>query len=122
MLFDQHMLPFEWIQASIQQEIESCPYSENDYQWLAEVLETLSDIVNRNVNNDFAALTEADYEQLDTGLKELIYIVGDNEKHFLGPLMDFIGVLIIKYEDKHFPKLTDLFPELTEDITPNDQN
>ena len=84
------------------------------------MLETLSDIVNRNINNDFAALTGTDYEQLDAVLKELIYVVGDDEKHPLAPLMDFIGDLIIKYEDKHLPKLTELFPELTENTTPND--
>ena len=91
------------IQESTQQQVE-VDYPESDYQWLVEVLETLTDIVSRNANNGFAALTEADYEQYDAVLKELIYIVGDNEKHPLAPLMDFIGILIAKYEDEHFSK------------------
>ena len=108
------------IKASEQEQIELDPYPESDYQWLLEVLETLSDIVSRNVNNDFAALTETDYEQLDAVLKELIYIVGDDEKHRLASLMDFTGVLITKYENEYFPKLTDLFPELAENVNLND--
>ena len=110
----------EPVQASVQQQIESGPYSESDYQWLVEVLEGLTDVANRNANNSFTTLTETDYEQLDAVLKALIYVVGDDEKHPLAPLMDFIGILIAKYEDEHFQKLTDLFPELTENITSND--
>ena len=105
---------------SEREQVELDPYPESDYQWLVEVLEALTDIVNRNVNNGFAALTEADYEQLDAVLKELIYTVGDDEKHPLSPLMDFTGVLITKYEDEHFPKLTELFPELAENVNSND--
>ena len=119
MLTESPMSASKLIQESAQQQVE-VDYPESDYQWLVEVLETLTDIVSRNANNGFAALTEADYEQLDAVLKELIYIVGDDEKHPLAPLMDFVGILSATYEDEHFPKLTDLFPELAEDITPND--
>ena len=108
-------------QTSAHQQVESGTYPESDYQWLMEVLETLTDIVERNVNNNFAALPKVDYEQLDAVLKELIYTVGDNEKHPLAPLMDFIGVLISQYEDQHFPKLPDLFPELKEGVELNDK-
>ena len=111
----------EPVQASAQQQAESDPYPESDYQWLVEVLEGLTDIVDRHANNNFATLTETDYEQLDAVLKELIYVVGDDEKHPLAPLMDFIGILIAEYEDEHFPKLKDLFPELTENITKIDK-
>ena len=113
------MLPSESIQTSTQQQVESGPYPESDYHWLTEVLETLTDIASRNANNSFATLIEVDYERLDAVLKELIYIVGDDEKHRLASLMDFIGVLTARYESEHFPKLTDLFPELTEDADPN---
>ena len=100
------------MQISVQQQIVSCPYPESDYQWLVEVLEKLADIVSRNASSNFDVLTKTDYEQLDVVLKELIYIVGDDEKHLLAPLMDFIGVLISKYEDEHFPKLPDTYPKL----------
>ena len=113
------MLPSESIQTSAQQQVESGPYQESDYHWLTEVLETLTDIASRNANNSFTTLIKVDYERLDGVLKELIYIVGDDEKHPLASLMDFIGVLTARYESEHFPKLTDLFPELTEDANPN---
>ena len=107
-------------ESSVQQQVAFGPPSESDYQWLVEVLEELTSIVSRNTHNGFTTLAEADYKQLDAVLKELIYVVGDNEKHPLAPLMDFIGVLTTKYEDKHFPKLTDLFPELVKGVNPND--
>ena len=113
-------MPSSELKASEQERVELNSYPESDYQWLVDVLETLSDIVSRNLNNDFAALTEADYDQLDVVLKELIYVVGDDEKHPLASLMDFTGVLITKYEDEHFPKLTDMFPELGGDVNSND--
>ena len=106
------------IKASEQEQVEFGPYPESDYQWLVEVLGVLTDIVTRNANNSFAILTEINYEQLDAVLKELIYVVGDDEEHPLAPLMDFIGILTSQYEDEHFSKLTDLFPELTEGVNP----
>ena len=113
------MSPSEPIKVSKQ--VEQDPYPESDYQWLVGVLESLNDIASRNANNNFATLTETDYEQLDAVLKELIYTIGDDEEHCLAPLMDSVGVLIANYENEHFPKLTDLFPELAEDVNSNDK-
>ena len=111
--------PSEPIQTSVKQQVELSPYPESDYQWLVEVLEALTSIVSRNASDNFTTLAEADYEHLDAVLKELIYVVGDDEKHPLALLMDFVGVLTTKYEDDHFPKLADLFPELVEGVNPN---
>lgn len=66
--------PSEPIQISVQQQVESASSPQSDYQWLMEVLKALGDIVNRNVNSNFATLTETDYGQLDAMLKELVYI------------------------------------------------
>lgn len=103
---------------STQQQVKSSPYPESDYKWLIDVLETLTDIVDRNLSNNFATLTENDYVRLDSVLKELIYVVGDDEKHHLASLMDFICILITDYENRHFPKLTDMFPDLMESDIP----
>ncbi len=111
--------PIEDKQMSTQEQVEFSQYPESDYKWLIEVLETLTDIVDRNFSNNFATLTENDYERLDSVLKELIYVVGDDEKHQLAPLMEFICILIADYENRHFPKLTDLFPDLKEDEIAN---
>ena len=60
-------------------------------------------------------MTEDEYQWLDDVLEELIYSVGENENHPLAPLMDFIIRLIANYEDKYVPKLTERFPELAEE-------
>ena len=104
---DVMVLPTESMQANVQQ-MESGVYSDNDYEWLVEVVKGLADIVKRNMNDNFTKMTETDYSTLDSVLKELIYIVGDNDEHPLAPLMDFIGILTTIYEQEHFLQLTDI--------------
>ena len=60
-------------------------------------------------------VTETEYQQLSAVLDDLIYGVGEDENHPLSAAMTLVGILIKAYEDEHFPKLTDLFPELAED-------
>lgn len=50
-------------------------------------------------------------------LDDLIYGVGEDENHPLSAVMTLVGILIKVYEDEHFPKLVDLFPELAEDVS-----
>lgn len=104
---DVLMLPTESLQECVQ-EVNSGTYSDDDYEWLVEVLNGLAYIVKRNMNDNFTKLTETDYNTLDSVLKELIYIVGDNDEHPLAPLMDFIGVVTTMYEQEHFLQLTDI--------------
>ena len=49
-------------------------------------------------------------------MADLIYGVGDDENHPLSAAMTLVGVLMKTYEDQHFPKLVDLYPELKEKI------
>ncbi|HEY2625668.1 MAG TPA: hypothetical protein VGI41_02820 [Candidatus Udaeobacter sp.] len=51
--------------------------------------------------------TEADYQQLVELLDRITDQVGEDENHPLASLMDVLGVLIEKYEDKHVPELTE---------------
>ncbi len=51
--------------------------------------------------------TEKDYRDLVQLLDGLIDEVGEDENHPLASLMDVLGVLIQKYEDEHFPELTE---------------
>jgi HTH-type transcriptional regulator / antitoxin HigA len=51
---------------------------------------------------------DAEYERLIAILDQLIDQIGNDETHPLAPLMEVIGVLIEKYEDKHIPELDDL--------------
>ncbi len=88
------------------------PYRETAYQRLVEVLDGLIDFGQRHGHYGVIKLTEEEYQWLDDILEELIYSVGENENHPLAPLMDFIIRLIANYEDKYVPKLTERFPEL----------
>jgi len=56
----------------------------------------------------FVPHTEQDYERLVGILDTLIDVVGEQETHPLASLMEIIGVLIEKYEDEHIPELSDL--------------
>jgi len=50
--------------------------------------------------------SEEQYQQLVALLDSLIDEVGENESHPLASLMEILGVLIEKYEDEHVPELT----------------
>ena len=49
---------------------------------------------------------ESEYQRLVTVLDDLIDVVGEDENHSLASLIEVIGVLIEKYEDKHVPELS----------------
>lgn len=49
--------------------------------------------------------SEQEYQQLVALLDSLIDEVGENESHPLASLMEIVGVLIEKYEDEHVPEL-----------------
>ena len=94
----------------------SPPYPETAYQWLVEVLDGLIDFGKRHGHYGVINLSEGEYQWLmDDVLEELICSVGENKKHPLAPLMEFITRLIVNYEDKYVPELTELFPELAEE-------
>ena len=90
-------------------------YPETAYQWLVKVLDGLIDFGQRHGHYSVIKLTEDEYQWLDDILEKLIYSVGENEGHPLAPLMDFIIRIIANYEDKYVPKLTERFPELAEE-------
>ena len=90
-------------------------YLETAYQWLVKVLDGLIDFGQRHGHYGVINLSEDEYQWLDDILEELIFSVGENESHPLEPLMTFIIRIIANYEDKYVPKLTELFPELAEE-------
>ena len=103
-----------------QEFIDATPYSESAAQWLISLLDLLAGIVNRNEDLSHVAITETEYQQFSTILDDLVYGVGEDENHPLSAAMALVGVLIKTYEDKtyedqHFPKLMDLYPELAEE-------
>lgn len=50
--------------------------------------------------------TEEEYQELVKLLDSLIDEVGEDETHPLASLMEIIGVLIEKYENEHIPEIT----------------
>ena len=50
--------------------------------------------------------TEEEYQELVKLLDSLIDEVGEAETHPLASLMEIIGVLIEKYENEHIPEIT----------------
>jgi HTH-type transcriptional regulator/antitoxin HigA len=51
--------------------------------------------------------TEEEYDRLVTFLDSLIDEVGENESHPLASLMDVVGALIERYEDKYVSELVE---------------
>lgn len=58
--------------------------------------------------NVFVPHTEQEYEHLVDILDSLIDQVGEDENHPLASLMEVIGVLIENYENEHIPELEDI--------------
>lgn len=56
--------------------------------------------------NVFVPHTEEEYERIVSLLDSLIDEVGENESHPLASLMEVLGVLIERYEAEHVPELT----------------
>ena len=98
-----------------QEFIDATPYPESAAQWLISLLDLLAGIVNRNEDLDHIVVTETESQKLSAVLDDLIYGVGEDETHPLSAAMTLVGMLIKTYEDQHFPKLMDLYPELAED-------
>ena len=98
-----------------QEFIDATPYPESAAQWLMGLLNLLAGIVNRNEDLSRVVVTEAEYQQLSAVLDDLIYGVGEDEDHPLSAAMALVGTLIKRHEDQHFPKLVDLFPELSKE-------
>ena len=104
--------------------IDVVPDPESAAQWLINLLNLLVAIANRNEDLNRVMITEAEYQQLSVILDDLIYGVGDDENHPLSAAMTLVGVLMKTYEDRHFPKLVDLYPELAKEVSAKttDQN
>ena len=120
-VLNTHGLPKRVFLASTQplaQEfIDATPYPESATQWLVSLLDLLAGIANRHDNFDHIVITETEYKQLSAILDDFVHGVGEDENHPLSAAMALVGMLIKVYEDQHFPKLTDLYPELTKDTS-----
>ena len=57
-------------------------------------------LIEANEDQLLTSLTDEDRQRLVATLDKLIDVVGEDESHFLAPLMHFIGNLIEKYEEQ----------------------
>ena len=103
------------LQTPISDPIAPLSYSESDYDWLVDVLDTLIKFVRRDENWSVPELGKNDYDWAHALLIELVGAVGESETHPLRPSMEFVCRLVANYEDKYVPELIELFPELAEE-------
>ena len=78
-------------------------------QPLVAAVENLIEVVGVNETKIFSQLTEQDYQELVRILDDLIDVIGEDENHILAAIMDFISILIEKYENENVPELIDDF-------------
>ena len=71
-------------------------------------LEQTSNAWSSIAENVFVPHTEQEYEHLVDILDSLIDQVGEDENHPLASLMEVIGVLIENYETEHIPELQEM--------------
>ena len=83
-------------------------------QSLVTVVEALVEIVGKSVDQLAASLTIDDYQRLAAAREKLIDTVGEDENHFLTPLINFIGNLI-KIRDEESNSSANLLSQETDD-------
>ena len=103
MLTEKHPIP----QVSRSEFRDDIP---NDSESFVQALKVLTYAVSIHKDDDSIPLTEEGYDSLVVLLHELTDVVLDDENHFLAPLMEFILVLIEKYDHAH------IIPELASQI------
>ena len=69
-------------------------------------LDRTADAWSALAGNVFVPHTEQEYNRIVSMLDSLIDEVGEDESHPLASLMEVLGVLIEKYEAEHVPELT----------------
>lgn len=93
---------------------ETSPLPEDSIPWLLSVQELLTELVSRNAELRCVTVTEDEYAHLSSIIDELTWSVGDDEKHPLAAAEACVGDFMRNYEDKNFPTMRELWPELRE--------
>ena len=93
---------------------EAVLFPEDSVPWLLSLQELLTELVSRNAELLCVTVTEAEYEQLSALMDDLCWSIGEDETHPLAAAEACVGDFIRNYEDKNFPKMRDLWPELRE--------
>ena len=103
----QEQAPVKFSSAQIQESSETTSaitglrsYATQEVSRFQLLVGAVDALVNVTENQLLTTLTENDYQELVAALDKLIDVVGEDENHFLAPLMHFIGNLIAKYEEQ----------------------
>ncbi len=89
-------------------------FPEDSIPWLLNLQGLLTELVSRNAELRCVTVTEADYEQLSAIMDDLCWSLGQDEKHPLAAAEACVGDFMRNYEDKNFPTMRELWPELRE--------
>ena len=93
---------------------EEVLFPEDSIPWLISLQGLLTELVSRNAKLRCVTVTEADYEQLSAIMDDLCWSLGQDEKHPLAAAEACVGDFMRNYEDKNFPTMRELWPELRE--------
>ena len=109
--------PFVQQQSNLPEEnhvSEEVLFPEDSIPWLLSLQGLLTELVSRNAELRCVTVTEADYEQLSAIMDDLCWSLGQDEKHPLAAAEACVGDFMRNYEDKNFPTMRELWPELRE--------
>lgn len=109
--------PFVQQQSNLPEEnhvSEEVLFPEDSIPWLISLQGLLTELVSRNAKLRCVTVTEADYEQLSAIMDDLCWSLGQDEKHPLAAAEACVGDFMRNYEDKNFPTMRELWPELRE--------
>ncbi len=109
--------PFVQKQSNLPEEnhvSEEVLFPEDSIPWLLSLQGLLTELVSRNAELRCVTVTEADYEQLSAIMDDLCWSLGQDEKHPLAAAEACVGDFMRNYEDKNFPTMRELWPELRE--------
>lgn len=109
--------PFVQQQSNLPEEnhvSEEVLFPEDSIPWLLNLQGLLTELVSRNAELRCVTVTEADYEQLSAIMDDLCWSLGQDEKHPLAAAEACVGDFMRNYEDKNFPTMRELWPELRE--------
>ncbi|RKU29781.1 hypothetical protein C6497_05410 [Candidatus Poribacteria bacterium] len=105
----QYQIDTDWMKGSIDEKMGPINVNtKSDYHLLVTSVKNLVDIVGNRETQLLDSLTEEEYQGLGMILDNLIDIVREDESHILATMMDFVGILIENYEDKHIPELAEI--------------
>lgn len=93
---------------------EEVLFPEDSIPWLLSLQGLLTELVSQNAELRCVTVTEVAYEQLSAIMDDLCWSLGQDETHPLAAAEACVGDFMRNYEEKNFPTMRELWPELRE--------